>query len=330
MGYVQCRSCHGIGKKNFNRRDKNGRYYEKAVDCKACSGTGINQKFYSKNCERCHAEIIYPKDANYPPKYCRNCKVQIQAEKQAERERQAAKWKEKSCKDCGATIKYNVDWNRIPELCPDCVAKEKAKWKEKKCKSCSATIKYNTDWQKIPELCPGCIEKERAKWKEKACESCGGVIKFNIEWKKIPTICKKCRDEDKGKWRKGRCEDCYAEISYRTDWDFIPTKCSRCKQKDKDYANLIRGDWEYLRRLAVTYEGGHKSGWSKPIQGSINGHLVTVSFGFGNREGECLICDGHVFDEDFFKQSCNHDHYNGGRGPHSSPKTRGKYSGPGC
>ena len=165
MGYVQCRSCHGIGKKIFNRRDKNGRYYEKAVDCKACSGTGINQKFYSKNCERCHAEIIYPKDANYPPKYCRNCKVQIQAEKQAERERQAAKWKEKSCKDCGATIKYNVDWNRIPELCPDCVAKEKAKWKEKKCKSCSATIKYNTDWQKIPELCPGCIEKERAKWK---------------------------------------------------------------------------------------------------------------------------------------------------------------------
>jgi len=145
MGYVQCRSCHGIGKKNFNRRDKNGRYYEKAVDCKACSGTGINQKFYSKNCERCHAEIIYPKDANYPPKYCRNCKVQIQAEKQAERERQAAKWKEKSCKDCGATIKYNVDWNRIPELCPDCVAKEKAKWKEKKCKSCSATIKYNTE-----------------------------------------------------------------------------------------------------------------------------------------------------------------------------------------
>ena len=49
MGYVQCRSCHGIGKKIFNRRDKNGRYYEKAVDCKACSGTGINQKFYSKN-----------------------------------------------------------------------------------------------------------------------------------------------------------------------------------------------------------------------------------------------------------------------------------------
>lgn len=45
MGYVQCRSCHGIGKKIFNRRDKNGRYYEKAVDCKACSGTGINQKF---------------------------------------------------------------------------------------------------------------------------------------------------------------------------------------------------------------------------------------------------------------------------------------------
>ena len=52
MGYVQCRNCHGIGKKFFDRRDKNGRYYEKVVDCKACSGTGINQKFYSKNCEK--------------------------------------------------------------------------------------------------------------------------------------------------------------------------------------------------------------------------------------------------------------------------------------
>ena len=326
MGYVKCRSCDGIGKKFFDRYDKSGRYYEKVVDCKACSGTGINQKFYSKNCEKCYAEIIYPRAANYPPKYCRDCKERIQAE----RERQAAKWKTKSCKKCHQTIKYNVEWNKIPELCKDCIAKEKAKWKEKNCKSCLATIKYNTDWQKIPEQCPSCIEKERAKWKEKSCESCGGVIKFNIEWKKIPTLCKKCRDEDKGKWRKGRCEDCYAEISYRTDWDFIPTKCSRCKQKDKDCENLIRGDWEYLRRLAVTYESGHKSGWSKPIQGSINGHLVTVSFGFGNREGECLICDGHVFDEEFFKQSCNHDHYNGGKGPHSSPKTRGKYSGPGC
>jgi RecJ-like exonuclease len=127
MGYVKCRSCDGIGKKFFDRYDKSGRYYEKVVDCKACSGTGINQKFYSKNCEKCYAEIIYPRAANYPPKYCRDCKERIQAE----RERQAVKWKTKSCKKCHQTIKYNVEWNKIPELCKDCIAKEKAKWKEK-------------------------------------------------------------------------------------------------------------------------------------------------------------------------------------------------------
>lgn len=121
MGYVKCRSCDGIGKKFFDRYDKSGRYYEKVVDCKACSGTGINQKFYSKNCEKCYAEIIYPRTANYPPKYCRDCKERIQAE----RERQAAKWKTKSCKKCHQTIKYNVEWNKIPELCKDVLLKKR-------------------------------------------------------------------------------------------------------------------------------------------------------------------------------------------------------------
>lgn len=254
MGYVKCRSCNGIGKKFFDRYDKNGRYYEKVVDCKACSGTGINQRLYSKNCEKCYAEIVYPRDANFPPKYCRDCKERIQAE----RERQAAKWKTKSCKKCHQTIKYNVEWNKIPELCKDCIAKEKAKWRVKPCEACGKDIRYHEDWQHIPSL------------------------------------------------------------------------CKECKKNEVDLTNKIKGDWEYLRRVAMTYANNHKGGWSRIVQGSINGHLVTASFGFGSKEGECLICDGHIFDEREFMQHHNHDHYNGGKGPHLFPKSRGKYTGPGC
>lgn len=192
MGYVKCRSCSGTGKRFFDRYDKNGRYYEKVVDCKACSGTGINQRLYSKNCEKCYAEIVYPRDANFPPKYCHDCKAQIQAEKQAERERRAAEWREKSCKKCWATIKYNINWKKIPELCPDCIAKEKAKWKEKSCKSCGITIKYNVDWERVPELCKDCIVKEKAKRRVKACEACGVDVSYNVDWPRPPKFCREC------------------------------------------------------------------------------------------------------------------------------------------
>ena len=326
MGYVKCRSCDGIGKKFFDRYDKSGRYYEKVVDCKACSGTGINQKFYSKNCEKCYAEIIYPRTANYPPKYCRDCKERIQAE----RERQAAKWKTKSCKKCHQTIKYNVEWNKIPELCKDCIAKEKAKWKEKNCKKCHQTIKYNVEWNKIPELCKDCIAKEKAKWKEKNCKKCLATIKYNVDWKKIPELCKDCIAKEKAKWRVKPCEACGKDIRYHEDWQHIPSLCKECKKNEVDLTNKIKGDWEHLRRVAMTYANNHKGGWSRIVQGSINGHLVTASFGFGSKEGECLICDGHIFDEREFMQHHNHDHYNGGKGPHLFPKSRGKYTGPGC
>ncbi len=192
MGFVRCKSCDGIGRKYLDRYDKNGRYYQKEVPCKACNGTGINQKFYSKNCEKCYAEIIYPRDATCPPRLCKACKEREQYEREQARAREAAKWKEKQCKKCWATIKYNIDWNKIPELCPECIAKEKAKWKTKPCKNCYREIKYNIDWNKIPELCPECIAKEKAKWKVKPCEACGRDVKYNTDWPKPPRFCRDC------------------------------------------------------------------------------------------------------------------------------------------
>lgn len=126
------------------------------------------------------------------------------------------------------------------------------------------------------------------------------------------------------------CEACGKDIRYHEDWQHIPSLCKECKKNEVDLTNKIKGDWEYLRRVAMTYANNHKGGWSRIVQGSINGHLVTASFGFGSKEGECLICDGHIFDEREFMQHHNHDHYNGGKGPHLFPKSRGKYTGPGC
>ena len=51
---------------------------------------------------------------------------------------------------------------------------------------------------------------------------------------------------------------------------------------------------------------------------------------FYQMSAQLLICDGHIFDEREFMQHHNHDHYNGGKGPHLFPKSRGKYTGPGC
>lgn len=193
MGYVECRSCSGLKKKFVMR---NG--IVKEYPCRACDGTGINQRLYSKYCEKCSAEIIYPRDAAFPPKYCKSCKEIIRAEK----ERKAAEWRVTKCKVCGAEIKYNIHWSKIPDTCKSCIEKERAKWKEKACKKCGATIKYNVGWSKIPELCKSCVEKEKAMWAEKSCKGCGAKIRYRKDWSNIPEYCKSCKDKFKAQGDK--------------------------------------------------------------------------------------------------------------------------------
>jgi len=191
-GYVTCRSCNGTRQKGVPIRNGIGfKYY----DCRACGGTGINQRLYSKDCERCSAEIIYPRDASYPPKYCKSCKAQ----KQAERDAQAAKWKTTRCKICGTDLKYHTDWPRVPDTCKSCIEKEKAKWKTKSCKNCFGEVRYNAEWNKIPDLCKSCIEKEKAKWKDASCKRCHQSFRINTDWSNPPEICKKCNDDVKQK-----------------------------------------------------------------------------------------------------------------------------------
>lgn len=73
---------------------------------------------------------------------------------------------------------------------------------------------------------------------------------------------------------------------------------------------------------------GHRGGWLEPVHGYIDGREVTASFGWGTREGETLLADGHVPASSFMK-SDNHNHYGKGSGPNRNVKDRFRYSGPG-
>jgi hypothetical protein len=58
--------------------------------------------------------------------------------------------------------------------------------------------------------------------------------------------------------------------------------------------------------------GGDRN-WTPPVHGTTaSGRPVTVSFGRGTREGQTLICDGHVGFDEFYRKSKSgkkHDHY---------------------
>lgn len=75
--------------------------------------------------------------------------------------------------------------------------------------------------------------------------------------------------------------------------------------------------------------GNHQGGFGEPMGGCDSaGNPITVSFGWGNREGETLIGDGDR-SESNFRDSGNHDHYGSGNGPNDNGTSRGQYSGPG-
>lgn len=77
--------------------------------------------------------------------------------------------------------------------------------------------------------------------------------------------------------------------------------------------------------------GDHKGGFGEPMSGfDSNGKPLTVSFGWGTREGETLLADGTNKSASEFMKSDNHNHYGSGNGPNNNVADRGRYSGPGA
>ena len=77
--------------------------------------------------------------------------------------------------------------------------------------------------------------------------------------------------------------------------------------------------------------GNHKGGFTDPMSGfDTEGNPLTVSFGWGSREGETLLADGADHDRNEFMSHDVHNHYGSGNGPNDNVKDRGRYSGPGA
>lgn len=79
--------------------------------------------------------------------------------------------------------------------------------------------------------------------------------------------------------------------------------------------------------------GEHQGGFDEPIAATMaeTGETVTVSFGWGTKEGHTLIADGDRTDNPrAFMKSSGHNHYGPGGGPNNNAKDRGQYTGPGA
>lgn len=74
---------------------------------------------------------------------------------------------------------------------------------------------------------------------------------------------------------------------------------------------------------------GHRGGFGKAKHGWVDDHAVTISFGWGSKQGHTLIADGHLTNEQF-RDSAHHDHYGPGDGPSNNGTLRGAYTGPGA
>lgn len=85
-------------------------------------------------------------------------------------------------------------------------------------------------------------------------------------------------------------------------------------------------------RYATSPGSGHRGGFGEIQHGTVDGHKVTFAKGWGSKEGETLIADGHITAKRFFSgegQLRRHDHFGSGKGPNNNGTNRGRYSGPG-
>jgi len=76
--------------------------------------------------------------------------------------------------------------------------------------------------------------------------------------------------------------------------------------------------------------GNHNGGFGEPMSGfDDQGDPLTVSFGYGSRDGETLLADGTDQSPNEFMNHGGHNHYGSGSGANDNVKDRGRYTGSG-
>lgn len=107
-------------------REHQNRILEELKDARAAKNLILEERkrlkaeeeahWHEKSCKKCGAPIRYRDDWNHIPNYCKECKANFDAEKQA---REKLKH-EKPCRGCGKPIIYYDDWTHIPNYCKEC------------------------------------------------------------------------------------------------------------------------------------------------------------------------------------------------------------------
>lgn len=95
-------------------------------------------------------------------------------------------------------------------------------------------------------------------------------------------------------------------------------------------AERMRAGREALR-IEAEKAANHSGGWQDAAHGYIDSQPVTFALGWGTKEGEVLLANGHVNTSQgssFWKGG--HNHYGKGNGPNANVKDRGIYTGPGA
>ncbi|GEM_PF-3650645 len=231
MGTVACGLCKG-----------SGRYYAKsgkALNCRACGGTGVNKDLWSTRCERCRTEIIYKAGTN-TPQFCKSCRdIDL----------------EKPCAQMGCTnvIRYKVGWKNVSNYCKRCENKRQQGWSASTCPGTGVFGCGKLIWSppgKRFDLCPDCSAKKRAerdsKRREKTCQGikggpyCGKTIVYYTDSKFVPDLCPDCRakakaakEERERNKRTKPCPNCGNTITYFVggkEFDYCKT-CSDMRLK---------------------------------------------------------------------------------------------------
>lgn len=140
--------------------------------CRACGGSGYDQRWGEKMCRGCSSMIEYRYDWSNVPEYCPNCK--------------GDQYKTCANPHCGGTVRYKKFWDNIPDYCSTCKG-----WYELTCENsyCRGVNRIHASWTNVSKYCKTC-----KGWAEKDCRNgCGNKVKFRCDWSNIPDTCETCK-----------------------------------------------------------------------------------------------------------------------------------------
>ena len=84
-----------------------------------------------KTCKKCGKAFTVDPAWGFVPNFCKDCRRQIDKEKEVRQRRGALRDIRRQCKACGKFFTFPSDTNPYPTYCPDCRKRRQAVQKEK-------------------------------------------------------------------------------------------------------------------------------------------------------------------------------------------------------